>query len=223
MTIRKRQNGFTLVELSLAILMVSLLAMAILSVSLQIMKMFSKGVTLKSVNQVSRDFSTQLTSDLRSAPVSQINISQVSNGRFCIGSYAYLWNTSSQLQQGTAMITYKNGSPLHLVRVLDPNQHFCTSTSAKSLTSSDTFTDFLGDQSGNSANNLAIYNMSVQPLVSSNQIYSVDYALGTNEQGTTSGVQCKPPSDNQANFDFCTVATFHLVVKVSDEGNGGSG
>ncbi len=215
----KSKKGFTLVELSLAIVMIAMLAMGILTISLQIMKIYSKGVTLKSMNQASRDISDQLTRDIRSTGVAAIDTSQVSGGRLCLGSVAYVWNTMTTLGGPGTKITYSgiNGNqPVHFARLANQGDTFCKTPYTYNVTSAYAPTEFLG----NTVNNLAIYNLSISQLVTGGSLYQINYTFGTNDSTVVAAdqSQCRPPTDNQTNFDFCTVSSFQLLIKSSDTG-----
>lgn len=213
------QRGFTLVELSIAIVFVAILTLAILTISLQMMKMYSKGVTLKSINQVARDVGDQLTRDLRAA-----NGKSIKSGpqRFCLGTVSYLWNTPAILGEspGSAdQITF-NGQPIRFVRVSDPGGNYCSSSNPMVVNSSGNPSEMLGD----TTNNLAVHSMNLTQLsptgsVAAQQLYQLDYTIGTADTSALNGAgasaTCKPPTDASANFDFCTVSQFTQVIKVS--------
>lgn len=220
-----REKGFTLVELSLAIVMVAILAMGILTISLQVMKIYSKGTTLKSMNQASRDISDQLTRDIRSTPVNAIDYDRPSNshpGRLCLGSVAYVWNTMNTLSGLGSKIVYSgvsgipDNTPVHFARLVSQGSDFCKTPYTYNVTSAYTPTELLG----NTANNLAIYDLSVSQLVTGGSLYQINYTFGTNDSTVVAAdqSQCRPPTDNQANFDFCTVSSFQLLIKSSDTG-----
>jgi prepilin-type N-terminal cleavage/methylation domain-containing protein len=208
---RKSQSnsGFTIVELSLAIVMVSILTLAILLLSLSVMKIYSKGVTLKSVNQVSRDIGDQLTRDLREANPDDI-VSSTAAGRLCLGNYSYVWNTPDMLTNPSSTNKY-NGKSIRLTRFIDPSADICSSTS-RTVNLSITGQEIIAPDS-----NIAIHSLDISELGSDTAIYSAKITLGTDESGTYSGTggtaTCKPPSDSSANFDFCTIRQFELVVK----------
>jgi prepilin-type N-terminal cleavage/methylation domain-containing protein len=213
-----RQRGFTLVELSLAVVLVSILTLAIMTVSMQIMKIYSKGMTLKTADQASRDISGQLTRDLHSAPVEQINSSQLSRGRLCIGATTYLWNTTTTLNSGSQKITAPSGD-VHLMRINDPSQQFCALPLRYDVTAAMQPTELLGKTgSASTGNNLAVYSLNFTQFVKDQPIFAVDYIIGTNNPSVVSGAQCRPPTDSSANFDFCTVSQFHLIIKASVAG-----
>ena len=225
MSRRSVERGFTLIELSLAIVFVAILAMAILTVSLQMMKMYSKGVTLKSVNQVARDVSDQLTRDLRSANVADINTNSLDDRRFCLGTVSYLWNTPQVLEGSASEQIHLNnatGPAIRFVRVSDPGGALCTAAPTY-VVNNNKAAELLGDAD----NNLAIHSLDIHQLnpsgsAAEKQLFSITYEIGTADLSALStsdgSASCKPPTDASANFDFCTVRRFSQIVKVS-QGN----
>ncbi|MBQ6130483.1 prepilin-type N-terminal cleavage/methylation domain-containing protein [Candidatus Saccharibacteria bacterium] len=61
------KNGFTLIELTLAIAFVSVLLVTISLITQEIVKLYRKGYTIKTVNQVGRDLIEDLTSSVTSS------------------------------------------------------------------------------------------------------------------------------------------------------------
>lgn len=118
-----QKQGFTLVELMLAMGFVGSLLVMIALIIMQIMGLYNKGLTLKEVNQVSRtvvrDMQQSISGvdafrlqykdvDTLQTPKSLHEISEKGNdidyysnsagGRLCTGSYSYVWNTGAALK-----------------------------------------------------------------------------------------------------------------------------
>ncbi len=119
----KRQKGFTLIELMLSVGFIGSLLMVIALIIIQIMGIYNKGLTLKSVNEVSRIvvrdiqqsisgsdfFKIQYIDDTTNQPVDAVTLKQASEktvdyyvndagGRLCTGVYSYAWNTGGALK-----------------------------------------------------------------------------------------------------------------------------
>lgn len=120
---KKRQKGFTLVELMLSVGFVGSLLVLIALITIQIMGLYNKGLTLKEVNEVSRivvrDMQQSITGadafriqysnegvqtvakSLQDATESGRDADYYSNpagGRLCTGVYTYVWNTGAALK-----------------------------------------------------------------------------------------------------------------------------
>ena len=142
-TARRREPGFTLIELLLAMSFLSVLLIAITTSTLQIIGLYTKGVTLKSINLAGRDVADSFRRD---ALASADGIRYVSPdkggglGRLCFGTMSYVWSPAAKLQQGSA-IRYQNdtrqgdvrGDMIVLARVADAGARAPSTASASSL------------------------------------------------------------------------------------------
>ena len=111
------QQGFTLVELLLALAVFSFVLVFVTTAFLQLFRTYNRGVTRKEVNQSARALLDDITDKLR--VVSDPNLvksDMTTQGRLCIGSYSYVWNTLSQIESGTNL-TKVNGQTVKLVRI----------------------------------------------------------------------------------------------------------
>jgi len=133
-----RTNGFTLIELMLAMTFVSVLLLTIAMTVIQMGTTYNRGMTLKEVNQSARDISDSLRRSVQSAGVFAINAdasdtanyvtlvnsdNKVVSGRLCLGNSSYIWNTASALEAEQAQ-----------KKVDDTLAHFLTSSNAVSET-----------------------------------------------------------------------------------------
>lgn len=123
----KRQKGFTLIELMLAIGFVGSLLVLIALIIIQIMGLYNKGLTLKEVNEVSRIVVRDMQQSISSADAFRLQYlndddeptypktlqeainpgddgsevdyySNDAGGRLCTGVYSYIWNTGGALR-----------------------------------------------------------------------------------------------------------------------------
>lgn len=226
-TNRYHTKGFTLVELTLVMAFMSILLLAILFLTLHAGKLYTKGLTNKTMNQISRDVADQMKRDFANVDASQIltpgelGTGDNKSGRLCTGQVSYLWNTAPLLNSGAPMIM-ADGSPITFRRVVDPTEQMCVQdeiTDQYPMTIPATLksTELLSSN----GRDFAIYTMIVQKLATDNAkkgLFSVDMTLGTNEKSTTAkdatnGFQCLPPTDNTANFDYCTVEQMYTILR----------
>ena len=104
------KKGFTLVELMLAMVFVSVLLLAIALTAIQSGRLYNRGTILRSINQAGRDISDNLRRDFLQANSQKINLgadpadmsgniiehksaSGKTGGRICLGYYSgmMLW------------------------------------------------------------------------------------------------------------------------------------
>lgn len=136
------QSGFTIIELSLAMTMLSVLLIIILLSILNITSTYNRGLTLKRVNQSGRTISTELQTNLRkstpsgSDDVTASNIKFRSNPpfsrggeevltRLCTSHDSFVWNVYGD---GGAKTNekYEDGSEVFgMIRISDPNGTMC--------------------------------------------------------------------------------------------------
>lgn len=225
MATRAFKKGFTLIELTLVMAFMSILLLSILYMTLQAGKLYTKGITNKTMNQVSRDIFDSMKRDIAAADNSQMAIvgqlgsGDLKSGRFCTGAISYVWNTAPLLNNGLSAKITSGGAPITFRRVIDPAGTLCQQTGGvypmniSALQSSELLS--------NDGRSFAIYTMDIQAESSNDTksgLYSVKMVLGTNEPATTTkdavqGFQCLPPTSNTANFDYCTVAEFYTIFR----------
>lgn len=96
--VNKQHQGFTIIELMLAMTFVSMLLLAIAMTVIQIANIYNRGLILKSVNETSRTIGDELTSAMRTSSVFSLDadtnryVEEAWGGRLCLGQYSYVWN-----------------------------------------------------------------------------------------------------------------------------------
>lgn len=226
-----RSRGFTIIELSIALAFLGILLIAILTLTISAGKMYVKGVTNKTLNQTGRDIQDIIRNDFLSADASNVSTAVITEGsgalmtgRICLGNVSYLWNTAPIILSPTGFVIKQSGStkPIRFARVVDPGGSLCVKSGSsypRVLTTDPTkFTELIGGDS--LGRDFAIYSFTLTKwgLSSERGLYELKYAIGTNESGTTQAVsgynQCKPPSNQTADFDYCSVGSFDMIVRV---------
>lgn len=220
----KKSDGFTMIEMMLAMAFVAFLMVAIALTTIFVSQTYQRGITLGQVNEAGRTIMTDMQQSIGQARVGQLSKwptafnSRVDVGAVCLGGVSYVWNSGKKLAASGA-VTYdggdRNGQPVRLAKVNDPNRAVCT----EGVTSIDT------DQSvellGGADRNLAIQLLDVRQLqATSNQsLYGVEFIIGTNDRaalannGTIADVGCRPPSEASSNLNYCAVNRFSFLVR----------
>ena len=231
MTNRKSRNGFTLIELTLVMAFLATLLLAILLTTLQMGKLYTKGVTNRTINQIGRDLSDTMRRDFLVASTDRIVITtstgagNATSGRLCLGSVSYIWNTAGLLDPDnhSAKIT-KSSNPVVFERVVDASNQLCAIQGGGgyviAVPPAMQSTNLLAGD----GRSLAVYNFTTTKLASDgkNGLYELKITVGTNDPGTTQAdgqsAQCKPPSDNSSDFNYCSVADFDIIVRTGGDG-----
>lgn len=145
----KHNKGFTLVELSLAMVFIAMLLLAIMMTVIQAGRTYNKGLVLQAVNQaganitavVRRDFlqahAHYLSSRGSDAVILLRDIHGVErSGRVCLGGYSYLWNAPEVVSDHLAVldpqgiVTFAmpgdaDAKRINAVRVIDEGAALC--------------------------------------------------------------------------------------------------
>lgn len=209
-----KQQGFTLVELMLAIAFVGFIILFTVLAVMQVMRTYNKGITVKEINQTARVTVEDMSRAVRSA--NEITTSAMASGRVCLGGISYVWNT----QGGSANKYDSAGNPsVTLVRVDDAGGAMCVLVGASypnvptakttSLLSDRAWVQML-DISVNSANNLATITLqlSTPEDAASPAIEDPFPATPSNPADSATWVRCK----GTPGAEFCAVATFSTTV-----------
>jgi len=238
-------KGFTLVELMLAMGFLSALMIIIAMTVVQIGNIYNKGITLKEVNLVGKSLSTELQHSI--IEVASFDLSTKSyivqkdvsgnaiGGRLCTGKYTYVWNYGTNIEDNNFVNKYAapvpaTTSPIHLIKILDANKSYCAPvsfgvysdiplTSASELIVSD-----------KSQLDLAILGLSITSnsataydSTTGERLYNIRFTLGTNKKAaritdlTTGIISCRPPSDFNSDFNFCSVNDFDIVARAGNK------
>ena len=228
------RQGFTLIELMLAMSFVSALLIAIAMTVIQIGNTYNKGLTLKEVNQAGRSLTSELQKSIAQNKPFDINsgvgsryIVQTWGGRLCIGQYSYIWNYGSSIAKGnkSKLNVYSNpnsDSIIRFVRVIDPNSNYCTAdiiTGEYPVVSFSNAAELLSV----SEHNLAVHNFIISSANSATdsktgqQLYNIEFTIGTNDQlalklSGDGDTICKAPGEKDADSAYCSVSRFNIVA-----------
>lgn len=233
---RHNQQGFTVVELMLAMAFIALLLVAIAMTVIRIGGTYSKGLTIASVNQAGRtivdDMKRTLSQDrpfdLTTAYKTQV-VGQSKGGRLCGNYYAYVWNLNKRDDESVnsnarPINKFDSGQSVNLVKVRNNGTNYCAldaSGNYPAVKQADA-TRLLADDDP-----LALFSVDVsqltQNLATSRMLYKVKMTINSAESGDVvelnSVAQCKPPSE-EANQNYCAVNDFTFTVQAGNAGEG---
>lgn len=228
----ENSQGFTLVELMLAMGFVSALLLAIAMTVIQIGNIYNRGITYKSVNQAGGSIASQLLRDINSnAPFnldSDHYVEKSWGGRLCTGQYSYIWNYGDAIQANISseLYVYSGANAdtpnINFIKVYDLNFSYCTdaASSKKNINPSDSI-----ELLDVGKNNLAIHSFSISSNAhddSTNQrLYGISFLVGTNEKDTLDIVsgskKCKLPDDVKSDTTYCAVNQFDIVSRAGNK------
>lgn len=229
-----KTNGFTLVELMLAMTFISLLLLAIAMTTIQVSNIYNKGITLREVNQAGRAVSDELQRSIASSSPFEIDsalpnnkyIAQSGGGRLCTGRYTYAWNFGSALKGGSGapliMNKYTAGdtTQIHFVKVSDSGGNLCPAAPVALPAIDHTMaTEMLtgGDR------DLAVHKFTItkgaEDTALGQALYAITLVLGTNDRAelVTGDTSCKPPADSAGGENYCSVNQFDIVARAGNK------
>ncbi|MDB5168251.1 MAG: hypothetical protein JWO55_509 [Candidatus Saccharibacteria bacterium] len=231
-------KGFTLIELMLAMTFISILLIAIAMTTIQITSIYTKGITLREVNQAGRAVSDDLQRSISStipfdvtpktaspATADSKYVKRDGGGRLCIGRYTYAWNYGDSIAGASGAPTlfnkYNDNSTVRFAKVSDPSASLCDDPKL-SIKRSDA-TEMLtgGDR------DLVLHSFEIArnlPDDTTGQaIYAISIVIGTNDtqQLMTNNTSCKAPADATDDQNYCSVNQFDIVVRAGNKAGGG--
>jgi hypothetical protein len=230
----KISSGFTIIELMLAMTFISMLLIAIALTTIQISNIYTKGMTLREVNQAGRSLSDELQRNISNTtpfdvtpkagndPVASKYVVHTTGGRLCLGNYTYAWNYGEALTEGAGNNRYTDNNALvRFVRVRDPNGGLCTNIATQINRNDAVELLASGDRE------LAVHKFSIQKTkedaIIGQALYAISFVLGTNNHDQlllANNASCRPPSDNVGDENYCAVNQFDIIARAGNASGG---
>lgn len=230
--IRDAKQGFTLIELMLAMTFISILLLSITMVGIQAGRMYSRGVVLRDVNQAGRDISDMFRRDFLQANVGKINITGLrvpnnenwTTGRLCLGAHSYVWNNPKYLDDpsllGANRLFKVDGNPINLVRVVDADGGLCKRDGSgrypETVDMAKSSNLLRSISSGDGS--IGIHNVTLEKITSDSSreaLYRLTFTLGTSKMSEIRNSSCKAPDETDSNFEFCAINKFEMIVRTN--------
>ena len=227
---KHNNQGFTLIELTLAMAFIAILLLSILYTTLHTGKLYTKGITSKTLNQIGREVTDTIRRDFVSTDSSRVlspepsGAGDAKSGRLCLGTATYVWNTATLLNSDATKLEYENGgltTPVTLRRVLDSDGLLCQKDGmGKYVVTEIPSSMQSADMLSGVGQDFAVYDLQFDRLgeKGGQGLYAMKLVIGTNAKNTTetdvtSTEVCKPPTDNEADFEYCSIAEFDIVLR----------
>lgn len=231
----KRSNGFTLIELMLAMTFISVLLLAIAMTIIQIGTIYNKGTILKDINQAGRTISDDVQRTAAEAPAINLTTDYVTNsagGRLCFGTSSYVWNTAYALENSDPNVTkfQTSTTPIHLIKVPDLAKIYCAKNSSGAFTyktiravdvSASQELLSAGDHSLGLNQFVLPATQTVTDTTTNQSLYNLQYAIGsgTTKAMTANQLSCIPPGQANSDITYCSVQQFSLVLTTGNKVN----
>ena len=109
MTDKRRQAGFTIIELMLAMIFVSFILIFMALTIVQMLRIYDKAISMKQVNQAGRTITEDINEAMRSQAPDRVDVTKIDQGFICIGATVYHWNPL--FEQGGSGATLFDADP----------------------------------------------------------------------------------------------------------------
>lgn len=230
----RKHQGFTIIELMLAMAFVTALLLAIAYSIIQIGSIYNRGLTLRDVNQTGRALNDELSRAVNAAAAFDPATSYFTHedgGRFCTGQVSYLWNYPDGItRNGSQVIRYTNlTDTIQMVKVPDTGGAYCARAGSVFLLTRIQPADETAaiEQLRAGDRSLSVYQLQVNSPtgnfdpVTGQRLYTIDYTIGTGDAAALNAdrTACLPPGDINANFTYCAVQQFSLAVRAGNRVN----
>lgn len=119
-----KQSGFTLIEVSTALIFVGFIIFILAATTVNIVRSYNKGIWLAQINQAGQQMNSDIGDKARYSPAAKVD---TTNRRMCINGVSYLWNTQQDIDDDPGNNRYSDGpgTPIRLARIDDPNGEYC--------------------------------------------------------------------------------------------------
>lgn len=120
-----KQSGFTLIEVSTALIFVGFIIFILAATTVNIVRSYNKGIWLAQINQAGQQMNSDIGDKARYSPAATV---KPDKRRMCINGVSYLWNTQQDIDnsnQGNNNNAYLDGTLIRLARIDDPNGEYC--------------------------------------------------------------------------------------------------
>lgn len=226
-----KRQGFTLIELMLAMTFISILLIAIAMTVIQISHIYTRGVIMKEANQAGSSIASELQRSIGESAPFKVDgsagsslVTMPGGGRLCTSRYAYVWNYGPSLNDMDQIDENKyaagaTGRPeIRFVKVSDSGSSYCLNP-AKDIISADA-TELLSEGDYK----LAIQKLSVVSEATAidtktrQQLYSITFFVGTNETDAliADRTACKGPGQPGADIAYCSVQEFNITARAGN-------
>ena len=119
-----KQSGFTLIEVSTALIFVGFIIFILAATTVNIVRSYNKGIWLAQINQAGQQMNSDIGDKARYSPAADVKAKE---RRMCINGVSYLWNTQKDIDGDPGNNRYSDGpgTPIRLARIDDPNGDYC--------------------------------------------------------------------------------------------------
>ena len=124
-----KQSGFTLIEVSTALIFVGFIIFILAATTVNIVRSYNKGIWLAQINQAGQQMNSDIGDKARYSPAATVKPDE---RRMCINGVSYLWNTQQDIDDHNEKDNvYSDGTPIRLARIDDPKGEYCSNSTKR--------------------------------------------------------------------------------------------
>jgi hypothetical protein len=116
----KKSQGFTVLELTLAMAFLSFVLVFISLAVIQMLRIYDEGITMKQINQAGSNITSDLSRLIRTSVSTQdVITTNIDKGVICVGNVAYVWNPlykSDKTLNTSTRFNFNGPEPISLAR-----------------------------------------------------------------------------------------------------------
>ncbi len=213
--------GFTIVELMFALIFISFILMFIVLDTIHLSRLYTKGLTVKTINQSGRTIIEAMSRDIESSTALNVLGSSSGVGMLCLDSAVYAWNGIDAPPAAADRNSYDSypDKPISLVRIADPSK--CQDSNVAPLVAGrNTKIPYpyainakTGIVSEMLSRQVSVLSMSLNPIAGSNdKLYRLTLSVGSASPEVYSydgGTRICSPA---AMGDYCAMAELSTLV-----------
>ena len=238
----RNNQGFTIIELTLAMSFVAMLLIAVATLSIQLTNQYSRGLTLKEITQAGTEASNDIRRTISQAQLSGNGVQTITvdggGTVLCTGSYSYIANDPANLNNPSSPNIIRVGAselPARLAKVRDLGGRICSErlvddTSEKRFASDDV-SELLSSGSRllvvdkdslTAAPNGVTLGPDGKPTggvfaeayKQGRAVYNVTLTIRTGVDSEFTDSKCSAPTEQESNLEFCAIDTFNFTARV---------
>lgn len=209
------KQGFTLVEMMLSMTFIAVLLLAIAALVLQISSIYTKGLTLRAVNDVGRTVTADIQRTLNtSVPQNVMYVSNTTGGRLCAGNTVYAWNYGDFLSSGGFNTTATSGSSnVRLAKFQSGGVSYCVRNGGGVYPGvPNASTSLITNGDANIVIRGATFSENNVTGDATQKIYLVRMTIGTPDNRVITGENCNA-SLGRNEDDYCAVNVFEFTAR----------
>jgi type II secretory pathway pseudopilin PulG len=210
-SIKPRQAGFTIIELTLAMAFLSMIFLLVALVTMQLLATYNRGLAIKQINEVG----SAIMSDINQVSNSGLTTQFSAGPNFiCVGDTGYYWNKMQVLNSGGPHYYFSDDHQavgiIKTNNTTDPSGLNCDGVPLSSNMPVDRskVTSLVGDS-------VRVIDLTTRNDSANNHLHQITLTIGTySPDGSNQPIfqdghwQCPPTSIGQ----FCAVDTFKTVI-----------